>query len=100
MKSICVALVLECSPESETVAKKQKIEVDVLKHFLTPKMKIAGEKKKKEILEKYGEKNLAKILITDPAVQALKASVGDIIEIEREGPSGPYMYYRLVVDSS
>lgn len=79
------------------MVKKQKIEVDVLNYFLTPKMKIAGEKKKKEIIEKYGEKNLAKILFTDPAVQALKANVGDVIEIEREGPSGKYMYYRIVV---
>ncbi|MEM2948424.1 MAG: DNA-directed RNA polymerase subunit RpoH/Rpb5 C-terminal domain-containing protein [Candidatus Anstonellales archaeon] len=79
------------------VAKKTKIEVDVLNYFLTPKMKIAGEKKKKEIIEKYGEKNLAKILLSDPAVQALKANVGDVIEIEREGPSGKYMYYRIVV---
>ncbi|MEM4335888.1 MAG: DNA-directed RNA polymerase subunit RpoH/Rpb5 C-terminal domain-containing protein [Candidatus Anstonellales archaeon] len=79
------------------VAKKTKIEVDVLNYFLTPKMKIAGEKKKKEVIEKYGEKNLAKILLSDPAVQALKANVGDVIEIEREGPSGKYMYYRIVV---
>ncbi|MEM4361836.1 MAG: DNA-directed RNA polymerase subunit RpoH/Rpb5 C-terminal domain-containing protein [Candidatus Anstonellales archaeon] len=79
------------------MAKKTKIEVDVLNYFLTPKMKIAGEKKKKEVIEKYGEKNLAKILLSDPAVQALKANVGDVIEIEREGPSGKYMYYRIVV---
>jgi|YelNatPaOPRAMG01_1025707.scaffolds.fasta_scaffold06317_4 DNA-directed RNA polymerase subunit H (RpoH/RPB5) len=98
MKSICAALVLGGPPERETLTKKQIIEVDVLKHFLTPKMKIAGEKRKKEILEKYGEQNLAKILSSDPAVRALNANVGDIIEIEREGPSGPYMYYRIVVE--
>ncbi len=60
-------------------------------------MKIAGEKKRKEIIENYGEQNLAKILSSDPAVKALNANVGDVIEIEREGPSGSYFYYRIVV---
>lgn len=98
MKSICIALMLGSLPEREKLAKKQKLEVDVLKYFLTPVMKIAGEKKRKEILEKYGEQNLAKILASDPAVKALKANVGDVIEIEREGPSGKYMYYRIVAE--
>ncbi len=89
---------LGAPPEDGMVAKKPKLEVDVLKHFLTPKMKIAGEKKRKEILEKYGEQNLAKILSSDPAVKALKANVGDVVEIEREGPSGGYVYYRIVVE--
>lgn len=101
MKSICIALMLVSLPEREKLvkkAKKQKLEVDVLKYFLTPAVKIVGEKKRKEILEKYGEQNLAKILSSDPVVKALKANVGDVIEIEREGPSGKYMYYRIVVE--
>ena len=34
----------------------------------------------------------------DPAIKAIDAKIGDIIKILRKGPSGPYEYYRRVVE--
>ena len=63
-------------------------------------MKIMGEKDKEKLLKKYGisEKDLPLMLEGDPAAKALDAKPGDVVEIKREDPTGPNLYYRLVVE--
>jgi DNA-directed RNA polymerase subunit H len=63
-------------------------------------MKILGEKDKDKLLKKYGitEKDLPIMLADDPASQALDAKPGDVVEIHREDPTGPNLYYRLVTE--
>lgn len=77
---------------------KKKTNVDVLEHHLVPKMKILGEKDREKLLKKYGikEKDLPLMLSDDPASKALGAKPGDIVEINREDPTGTSPYYRLV----
>jgi len=79
---------------------KKKSTIDVLDHHLVPKMKILGEKDKDKLLKKYGitEKDLPIMLADDPASQALDAKPGDVVEIKREDPTGPNLYYRLIAE--
>jgi len=78
--------------------KKEKPNVDVLKHHLVPKMEIMKEEDKQELLEKYkiDDGMLPKILSDDAAVSALGAKVGDVLRIRRKDETGDYDYYRLV----
>ncbi len=76
------------------------MEFSVLDHVLVPKHRILSEEEKRSLLEKFNisEVQLPKILSTDPAVKALGAKPGDVIEIERPSPTaGKTLYYRLVV---
>jgi len=69
---------------------------------LVPKHEILSKKEVEELLKKYNvtKDKLPKILITDPAVKAIGAKVGDVIKIERESPTaGKSYYYRVVVSS-
>lgn len=79
--------------------KKVASSIDVLSHFLVPKMEIIEDSEKKKVLKKFGinENQLPKILFTDPSVQALKANAGDILAINREDITGKYTVYKLVV---
>ena len=75
-------------------------EINIFEHELVPKHRIMSEKEVEELLKKYGitKKELPKILITDPAVKALNAKVGDVIEITRKSPvAGTTKYYRVVI---
>lgn len=65
----------------------------VLKH----KLLSAGEAKSISTKLKTTMDKFPKILESDPQVQALEAKVGDLIEVDREDPTGSYKYYRLVV---
>ena len=78
--------------------KKEKPNVDVLKHHLVPKMEIMKEEDKQELLEKYkiDDSMLPRILSDDAAVSALGAKVGDVLRIRRKDETGDYDYYRLV----
>ncbi len=76
------------------------MEFSVLDHVLVPKHRILSEEEKRSLLEKFNisEIQLPKILANDPAVKALGAKPGDVIEIERPSPTaGKTLYYRLVV---
>ena len=81
------------------VKKKVASSIDVLSHFLVPKMEIIDGSEKKKVLKKFSivENQLPKILVTDPSIQALKANAGDIVSINREDLTGKYTVYKLVV---
>jgi len=73
---------------------------DIFKHQLMPEHRILNEDEKKAILEKYKitEKQLPKILVTDPAILAIGGNVRDIVEITRKSPvAGETKYYRVVI---
>lgn len=79
--------------------KKEKPAIDVLRHFLVPKMEVLKEEEKKELLDRYGidESMLPKVSSDDAAVSALGAKAGDVLRIRRKDETGEYDYYRLVV---
>lgn len=79
--------------------KKEKPAIDVLKHFLVPKMEVLKEEEKKELIKKLGieENMLPKASSDDAAVSALGAKAGDVLRIRRKDETGEYDYYRLVV---
>ena len=65
-----------------------------------PKHEILSEEEKKELLEKLNiqEKQLPKILDSDPVVKKINAKAGDVIKITRNSPTaGKSIYYRLVI---
>ena len=72
----------------------------IMDHILVPKHEILSEKEKKALLKKYkiSEKQLPKILLSDPVVKEIGAKVGDVIKITRESlVAGKSIYYRIVV---
>ncbi|CAB49535.1 DNA-directed RNA polymerase subunit H [Pyrococcus abyssi] len=78
-----------------------KSEFNIFKHVLVPEHRILSEEEKKALLEKYRitPAQLPQIKASDPAVKALGAKPGDIIEIKRKSPTaGVYYYYRVVVE--
>ena len=81
------------------VEKKKNIKIDVLKHFLNPKMEVMDKKEVGELLKTYNItlEQLPLIYETDPAVKALNAKKGDVIKIYRKDQTKDYLYYRLVV---
>ncbi len=73
---------------------------DPLSHILSPTYEILSEDRRGEVLRTYRIKpyNLPKILITDPAMKATGAKIGDIIKITRKTETaGTTISYRLVV---
>ncbi len=78
-----------------------KREYGILEHHLVPPHRIMSEKEVKELIKKYGLKNIKqipRILVTDPVMIALGAAKGDVIEITRKsGIAGESKYYRLVI---
>lgn len=87
------------SKSSSKKKKNEEIKIDVLKHFLNPEMRILKEEEVEKVLKKFGVKKeqLPKFLSNDPAVKALGAKKGDVVEIKREDRTGKYLYYRVVV---
>ena len=63
-------------------------------------MKVLSEAEKKKLLHKYGidDTQLPKILSTDPSALALKATVGDVLKIERDDGTGKYISFRIVIE--
>ncbi|MEM2909309.1 MAG: DNA-directed RNA polymerase subunit RpoH/Rpb5 C-terminal domain-containing protein [Candidatus Bilamarchaeaceae archaeon] len=86
--------------KSEKGKKKVMGELDVLSYWLMPKMEILSEDAKKRVLQRFGivEDQLPKFKASDPAVRALGAKIGDVIQIERNDTSGKYYAYRVVVE--
>jgi len=78
-----------------------KKEFDVFTHELVPEHRILSEEEREALLKKYRIKisQLPQIRVSDPAVVALGAKPGDVLEIKRKSPTaGYYYYYRLVVE--
>jgi DNA-directed RNA polymerase subunit H len=74
---------------------------DVRTHILVPKHTLLNEKERERLFVKYNitEKELPKILLTDPAIRSLKPKTGDVIKIERKSPtSGNAIFYRGVIN--
>jgi DNA-directed RNA polymerase subunit H len=77
--------------------------IDILKHELVPRHEILSAAEKKELLEKMSisERQLPKILDSDPVVKKIEAKPGDVIKITRKSQtSGETVYYRLVAEKS
>ncbi len=70
---------------------------DHLKLVLKHRLLSASEAKSASTRLKTPIEMFPKILESDPQAQALKANIGDLIEIDREDPTGSYKYYRRVV---
>jgi DNA-directed RNA polymerase subunit H len=92
-------LCIRWSPLVKKSAEKKKKTLDVLSHELIPEMKILSDTEKRNILKKYSieENQLPLIKHTDPAVKALNAEVGNVIRIHRNGETGRYLTYKIVV---
>ena len=81
-------------PESKT---------DILTHELVPKHEVLAGAEKKELFEKLdvAERNLPKILDTDPVIKKIGAKPGDVIRITRKSQtSGESVYYRIVAEKA
>jgi DNA-directed RNA polymerase subunit H len=75
-------------------------EFNILNHELVPEHIILNEEERKKVLDLYKIKseNLPKILLSDPAVKAIKAKDGDVLKIVRKSKTaGTSVYYRVVV---
>ena len=77
--------------------------VDILNHELVPKHEILSAVEKKELLERVnaGERQLPKMLDTDPVIKKIDAKPGDVIRITRKSlTAGETVYYRLVAEKA
>ncbi len=76
--------------------------IDVLSHVLVPEMSVISSEEKSKVLKKYSisESQLPVLPDTDPAAVALKAATGDLVKITRDGETGKYVSYRIVVSST
>jgi DNA-directed RNA polymerase subunit H len=75
--------------------------VEIIKHELVPKHEILSAEEKEEVLKTFGatEKQLPKILISDPVIEMIGAKAGNVIRITRKSPTaGEAVYYRVVVE--
>ena len=77
--------------------------IDILMHELVPRHEILTPAEKKELLEKINatEKQLPKMLDTDPVIKKIEAKPGDVIRITRKSlTAGETVYYRLVAEKA
>ena len=75
--------------------------LNVLDHIFVPNHEILDKQEAKDILKNYHAKpdQLPYILHSDPAVQQIDASPGDILRITRQSETaGTALYYRLVIE--
>lgn len=59
------------------------------------------EKEKEALLEEFGiqDKDLPKILTSDPVLKLIKARLGQVLRITRKSPTaGESVYYRIVAE--
>jgi len=73
---------------------------NILKHNLVPEHTILSPSDKEKLLKKYNisDAQLPAISVKDPIVKVLQAKPGDVLKINRNGPSGEYLYFRKVVE--
>ena len=80
----------------------EKKEIDIFEHELVPKHVLLTQEEVEEVLVRYQihPYQLPHINKSDPAVQAIKAGLGDIIKIIRKSSTvGEAIVYRYVVDA-
>ncbi len=73
----------------------------ILKHRLVPKHEILSEAEKINVIERNGGDPymFPLIWVSDPVAKAIEASVGDLIKVTRDSPTGhKTIYYRFVVE--
>ncbi|MCH8004234.1 MAG: DNA-directed RNA polymerase subunit H [Nanoarchaeota archaeon] len=78
---------------------KKKFKSD--KHIFIPKHLQLSDSQKEKLLEKYNisEKELPRILKTDPAIISLNSKPGDVIKITRKSQTAAEaVFYRVIVD--
>ncbi len=71
-----------------------------LEHKMVPRHEILTDEELKTILLEYDieKEQMPKIRVSDPAAQAVKAKVGDVVRVTRESPTaGKAIFYRLVI---
>jgi len=76
-------------------------EFDITQHILVPKHTILSDKEKEKLFQTYNisDKELPKILLTDPAIRHLKPKLGDVVRIDRISPTaGKAIFYRGVAN--
>jgi DNA-directed RNA polymerase subunit H len=68
-------------------------------HEMVPAHAVLSAEAKQKVLVKFNasESQFPKILPTDPAIRALGAKAGDMIQIKRKDMTGENHYYRVVV---
>ena len=79
----------------------EKKEIDIFAHELVPKHVLLSQDEAKEVLARYQIQpyQLPHINLSDPAVRAIKAKLGDIIKIIRKSSTvGEALVYRYVVE--
>ncbi len=77
----------------------EKDEFKITEHYLVPKHDIMDEKEKAEVLKKFNisEKQIPKILQSDPVMKQMGAKTGSLIKITRDSQvAGVSVYYRIV----
>ncbi len=74
---------------------------DIPSKFFIPEHQLLIEDEKAEVLSKFGETELAKILVTDAMARHFGAKVGDIFRIIRPSTTaGKNIFYRRVTNGS
>ena len=73
--------------------------IDITQHILVPKHILLKPEEVSEVLEQFNISilQLPTVLATDSMVKIVGAKVGDVVKIDRAGPSGQTAYYRRVV---
>jgi len=74
---------------------------EVLKHELVPEHEVLPEEDVERLLEKYeiDQRQLPKLLASDPVAREMGAEPGDVLEVKRESPTaGESVTYRLVIE--
>lgn len=78
---------------------KEKKEFKITDHHLVPKHEVMTEKEKEKVMKSFNvtEKQLPKILHSDPVIKEIGAKIGDLIKITRNSQvAGKTVYYRIV----
>jgi DNA-directed RNA polymerase subunit H (RpoH/RPB5) len=74
---------------------------DIPSKIFIPEHHIISEEEKKELLDKFSEQDLGRILLTDIMARYYGAKIGDIFKIIRpSSTSGKNVYYRKVINGS
>jgi DNA-directed RNA polymerase subunit H (RpoH/RPB5) len=74
---------------------------DIPSKIFIPEHHIISEEEKKELLDKFSEQDLGRILLTDIMARYYGAKIGDIFKIIRpSSTAGKNVYYRKVINGS
>ena len=74
---------------------------DIPSKIFIPEHQLMSEEEKQELLDKFSEHDLGRILLTDMMARYYGAKIGDIFRIIRPSfTAGKNVYYRKVVNGS